>query len=159
MHRIRRTISLAVILALSLAGFGAAASVEAQQPRPYRMSEAQMRRLLRRIETRADRFSNLLENALDRSRHDGTQREDEVNRLLTDFEYATDQLRDRFNSDTSTQMDVEAVLQRAAVLDAFMRNNRLARPAERDWTALRRDLDQLARNYSVAWNWTNVPAP
>ncbi len=160
MNSFRRIISLAVILTLSLAGLGAATTdVRARQRRAYRMSEAQMRQLLRRIETRADRFSNSLTNALDRSRHDGTAREDEVNRLLTDFEYATDQLRERFNRDASTAADVDAVLQRAALLDAFMRNNRLANPAERQWTLLRRDLDQLARTFSVAWNWTNVPPP
>ena len=158
MNRIRRIITLAVILTFSLAGFGGDVGASAQQ-RAYRMSEAQMRRLLQRIETRADRFSNSLTNALDRSRVAGTRREDEVNRLLTDFEYATDQLRDRFNRNASTSTDVEAVLQRAALLDAFMRNNRLANPAERQWTVLRGDLDQLARNYSVAWNWNNVPTP
>lgn len=154
----RRIISLVMTLTLALAGFAATAGVQAQQ-RAYRMNERQARQLHRRIETRADHFSRSLENALDRSALDGTAREDEVNRLLTDFEYATDQLRARFNTNASTASDVEAVLQRAALLDAFMRNNRLANRAERDWTALRRDLDQLARTYSVAWNWTSVPAP
>jgi hypothetical protein len=152
--KIRRIIALAAILSLSLAGFGPAAVVEARQ-RAYRTNDAQMRRLLQRIETRADRFSTSLENALDRSRHNGTAREDEVNKLLTDFEQATDQLRDRFNNNTSTGMDVQFVLQRAALLDTFMRDNRLANRAERDWTLLRGDLDQLARNYSVAWNWNS----
>ena len=158
MNSTRRIISLAIILSLSLAGFGAATTVEARQ-RAYRTNDAQMRQLLRRIETRADRFSNSLSNALDRSHYNGTTREDDVNRLLTDFEYATDQLRDRFNNNTSTGMDVQLVLQRAALLDTFMRNNRLANAAERQWTLLRGDLDQLARSYNVAWNWNNVPAP
>ncbi len=158
MKSMRRIISLAVTLVLAVAGLSLTAGVGAQQ-RAYRMNERQARQLLGRIETRADRFSRSLENALDRSPMNGTAREDEVNRLLTDFEYATDQLRDRFNSNASSATDVEAVLQRAALLDAFMRHNRLANRAERDWTTLRRDLDQLARNYSVAWNWNNVPSP
>lgn len=150
----RRIISLAITLAITLAGFGAAASVGAQT-RAYRMSDRQMQQLLRRIETRADRFSTSLENALDRSPLNGTAREDEVNKLLTDFEQATDQLSDRFNNRTSTGMDAQLVLQRAALLDRVMRENRFANRAERDWTLLRRDLDGLARNYSVAWNWNN----
>src|SRR5919107_1663951 len=155
---LRRIFALAIILSLSLAGLGSAAGVSAQR-RAYRTNDAQMRRLLRRIETRADRFSNSLSNALDRSRYNGTAREDEVNRLITDFEYSTDQLRDHFNANASTGEDVRLVLERAAMLDSFMRNNRLANTAERQWTLLRSDLDRLARNYDVAWNWNNVPAP
>lgn len=155
--KLRRMYALVIILSLSLAGLGTVSA--GAQRRAYRASEAQMRQLLRRIETRADHFSNSLSNALDRSRYNGSTREDDINKLLTDFEYATDQLRDRFNNNTSTDMDVQLVLQRAALLDTFMRNNRLANPAESQWTLLRGDLDQLARNYSVAWNWNSVPAP
>jgi hypothetical protein len=124
--KLRRTLALAIILSLSLAGLGAVSA--GAQRRAYRASEAQMRQLLRRIETRADHFRHSLSNALDRSRYNGTAREDEVNRLLTDFEYATDQLRDRFNSNTSAGTDVQLVLERAAQLDTFMHNNRLANP-------------------------------
>jgi hypothetical protein len=155
--KLRRLLALVIILSLSLAGLGAVGA--GAQRRAYRTSDAQMRQLLRRIETRADRFSNSLSNALDRSRYNGTAREDEVNRLLTDFEYSTDQLREHFNANASTGEDVRLVLQRAAMLDSFMRNNRLANAAERQWTLLRSDLDRLARDYSVAWNWNNVPAP
>jgi hypothetical protein len=154
--KLRKIFSLVIILSLSLAGLGFTASVGAQR-RAYRTNDAQMRQLLRRIETRADRFSNSLSNALDRSRYNGTAREDELNRLLTDFEYSTDQLREHFNSNASTGEDARLVLQRAALLDSFMRNNNLANRAERQWTLLRSDLDQLARAYDVAWNWNNVP--
>jgi hypothetical protein len=150
----RRIISLAMMLALTLAGFGAVAGAQAQNRAP-RMNRQQMQQLLRRIETRADRFRNSLENALDRSAVNGTAREDEVNKLLTDFEQATDQMRDRFNGNSLSAPDVEFVLQRAALLDAFMRDNRLANRAERDWTLLRGDLDQIARIYTVGWNWNN----
>ncbi|MCA1566025.1 MAG: hypothetical protein LC803_10390 [Acidobacteria bacterium] len=152
----KRIILLSVTLALTFAGFDTIEGVRAQG-RAYRVSQRQMQQLLRRIETRADRFSNSLENALDRSRANGTTREDEVNKLLTDFEQATDQLRDRFNRNRSSEMDIQLVLQRAALLDSFMRDNRLANRAERDWSMLRTDLDQLARIYNVAWNWNNVP--
>lgn len=154
--KLRRTFALIIILALSLAGLGTATSVGAQR-RAYRTNDAQMRRLLSRIETLADRFSNSLSNALDRSRYNGTAREDELNRLLTDFEYSTDQLRDHFNANASTEMDVRLVLERAAILNTFMFNNRLAPQAERQWNVLRADLDQLAGSYNVAWNWNNPP--
>jgi GAF domain-containing protein len=97
------------------------------------MNQRQMQQLLRRIETRADRFRNSLENALDRSPMNGTARENEVNKLLTDFEQATDQMRDRFNSNSLSAPDVEFVLQRAALLDSPPEEqfDRLARLAAR----------------------------
>jgi hypothetical protein len=36
-----------------------------------------------------------------------------------------------------------------------MQRHRLAAQAENDWLTVRRDLDQLARVYNVAWNWSN----
>lgn len=73
------------------------------------------------------------------SRRNNTAREDKLNKWVTDFEYATDLLRDRFNSRTSTASDVQMVLQRATLLDRFMRDERLSYQAERDWTNLRGD--------------------
>lgn len=59
-------------------------------------------------------------------------------------------MRDRFNSNALSAPDVEFVLQRAALLDSFVRNNRLANRAARDRTLLRGDLHQIARIYTVA---------
>lgn len=150
----------ALLLVFALAGCGMFFTAGAQAQRhAYRMNDTQMRRLLQRIETRTDHFSNSFSNNLDRSRLNGTQREDELNRLMTDFEAATDHLRDRFNSGQSAASDVEGVLSRAAALNTFMVNNRLNNRVEQQWTLLRNDLNQLAREYNVAWNWNSVPAP
>lgn len=146
---------IAIILVLALASFGLMPAALAQTARPYRNSDWQMQQLIQRIETRSDHFSNSLEQALDRSRWNGTSREDEVNRMVTEFEHATDQLKDHFTRRMSTTTDVENVLTRATILDTFMRENRLTNRAERDWTLVKTDLDTLARNYSVAWNWNN----
>ncbi|HKR02614.1 MAG TPA: hypothetical protein VJT09_18190 [Pyrinomonadaceae bacterium] len=145
--------TVAFVIVLALAAIGTAPTAVAQYRQPYRNSDRQMQQLIRRIETRSDRFSNSLEQALDRSRLNGTTREDEVNKMVTEYEHATDQLKDNFNNRRSTAADVENVLTRAAILDTFVRENRLTNRAERDWMMLRGDLDQLARNYSVAWNW------
>ena len=158
MHRIRRTITLAVILALSLAGLGAASGVEARQ-RAYRTNDRQMRRLIRSIETRADQLGRSVSNTLDRGRRDGTRRENEINRLVADFRRATDQLRARFNSKSLSETDVRLVLERAAPINSLIRDSHLGLQAERQWMRLRADLDQLAGNYDVAWDWNSAPAP
>ncbi len=124
--------------------------------RVYRESDSSMRNLIRRIETRSDTFSRTLENALNRSALNGTAREDEINRLVTDFEAATDQLRTRFNERRSTQADARAVLDRATLINSFLLNNRIDFRVEQDWRLLRNDLDQLARAYYLTWRWDSV---
>jgi len=128
-------------------------------PLPYRRNEAQMQNLLSRIETKTDRFSKDMPGALDRSSLNGTSREDEINRMVTDFEFSTDQLKQRFNNRNSTNTDVQTVLQRAAMIDGVMSRNRFDNRTERDWVALKSDLNELASAYSVAWNWNGYYPP
>lgn len=155
--KLRIIFALVMTLSLSLFGLSFTASVGAQR-RAYRVSEAQMRQLLRRIETRADQFGRSVSNTLDRGRRDGTAREDEINRLVADFGRATDQLRARFDGNALSETDVRLVLERAAPVNFLIRDSRLGLQAERQWVRLRADLDQLAGNYDVAWDWNNVPA-
>ncbi|MBD0326964.1 MAG: hypothetical protein ICV68_11060 [Pyrinomonadaceae bacterium] len=143
----------ALLIVFALVGFGLMPAAQAQNGRAYRYSDTNMRRLIRRIETSTDRFSNLLPNALDRSRLNGTEREDDVNKLVTDFEAATDQLKQRFNRNETTRMDAQMVLQQGTLIDRFMRNHQLDYRTERAWTQVRGELDRLAAAYNVAWNW------
>lgn len=153
MRRIRQTISVTLIIMLA----GLTMIAQAQYQRPYRTNERVVQQLIRRIEVRSNRFKLSLDRALDRSRLDNTRREDNINQLVSDFEQATNQLRDRFNRRESTLSDVEQVLDRAAVIDNFMQRHRLLNTAERDWRLLKADLNSLARDYHVAWNWNNPP--
>jgi hypothetical protein len=152
MNKIRNTISAALVIALT----GLSVLVQAQNQRAYRMDDRAMQQLLQRIETGADRFKADLASALDQGRLDNTQREDNINQLVADFEQEAGQLSDRFSRRSSTTSDVQAVLDRAARIDNFMQRRRLGGEAERDWTMLRNDLDQLASTYNIAWNWNNT---
>jgi hypothetical protein len=154
MNRIRRMFSVALVLALA----GLSMTAEAQR-RPYRATDQQVRQLIRRIENRTNTFRSTLDTTLDRSRIDGTQQEDNINQLVGDFENATNTLRDRFNSRQSVSADVQNVLNQAALIDRFMRRNRVGVRAEQDWASLRLDLNELARTYGVAWRWDNRTYP
>jgi hypothetical protein len=154
MNRIRRMFSVALVLALA----GLSMTAQAQR-RPYRATDQQVRQLIRRIENRTNTFRSTLDATLDRSRIDGTRQEDNINQLVGDFENATNQLRDRFNSRQSVSGDVQNVLNQAALIDSFMRRNRVGVRAERDWASLRLDLNELARTYGVAWRWDNRTYP
>src|SRR5918994_2001665 len=109
MRIIYKTFGAAMLL--TLINIGITSSVLAQ--RQYRDTDTNMRNLIQRVETRSDNFSRTLQNALDRSRLNNTAQEDEINRLVTDFEYATDQLKTRFENRQSTSTDARAVLERA----------------------------------------------
>jgi ERCC4-type nuclease len=122
---------------------------------PYRVNDKQVEELIHRIEEQSDVFRKSLDSALDKSRLDGTRREDDINSFVRDFYKETKQLHDHFDSHKSTASDVEAVLNRAGQIDQFMRRNRLKsdRDAQREWLSLRVNLDALARLYNVNWRW------
>jgi hypothetical protein len=143
---------LMTALVVALAGV----SMTAQAQRPYRNDRA-VRQILTRIDNRTNQFRNSLDAALDRSRIDGTRREDNINQFVQDFDNAVESLRDRFNSRTETTADVQNVLNVAIRIDNFMRRNRLATNAQNDWMALRSDVNQLATAYNINLNWNTQP--
>ncbi len=116
-------------------------------------SKAQTQRLLQRLETSTDRFSRSVDAALDRSRLNDSVLEDQVNALVDELEYAADRLQDRADDNVVISLDVNEVLRRGMRLDMFMQTHNLSLAAQRDWTRVRNDLDQLARAYNVAWTW------
>jgi len=152
MYRIRRIFSVALVLAF----IGLMTAAQAQI-RTNRATNQQIRQLITRIETRTDVFRSSLDARLDRSRINNTNAEDNINQLVADFENATNQLRDRFNSRQAVSSDVQNVLNQAALIDSFMQRNRLGARVERDWTSLRTDLNDLARLYNLSWSNTTNP--
>jgi cell division septum initiation protein DivIVA len=130
---------------------------------PYRLRDKDVERILRRIEQQSDRFRSSLDSALDKSRFNGSNREDDINSFVKDFYEQTKHLRDRFDKHQSTSPDVEAVLDRAARIDDFMTRNRLSSKAQDDWSSLRSNLDELASAYNVSWRWggyrSDYPVP
>ena len=143
---------LLLIIALLLTSVG---YVQAQ--RPYRVSDRTVSALLTRIESRTDRFKQTLNTALDQSRLNNTDTEDMVFGYVTDFENATDELKSRFDNRSAVGRDVEDVLQRAAFIDGFIRENRLRGPVTAQWNYLKTDLTTLARYYNVSADFS-VPS-
>lgn len=121
---------------------------------PDRADDKQVEQLLKRIEKGADQFRRSLDKALDHSTIDDSTAEDNINQFVTEFAETTDHLSDHFDRNQVVTNDVEDVLQRGASIDGFMQRHRLDEQAENDWVRLRRDLDDLARAYHVAWNWS-----
>jgi hypothetical protein len=143
---------LMTALMVALAGV----SITAQAQRPYRNDRA-VRQVLNRIDNRTNQFRTSMDAALDRSRIDGTRREDNINQFIQEFDNAVEQLRNRFNNRTETTADVQEVLNIASRIDRFMQRNRLNANAQNDWLALRSDVNQLASAYNINWNWNTQP--
>jgi hypothetical protein len=143
---------LMTALIVALAGV----SMTAQAQRPYRNDRA-VRQILNRIDNRTNQFRSSLDAALDRSRLDGTRREDNINQFVQDFDSAIARLRDRFNSRTETTADVQDVLNIATRIDNFMRRNRLNADTQNRWLGVRSDVSQLATAYNINWNWNTQP--
>lgn len=125
--------------------------------KPYRVDDRQVQVILNRIETRTDNFKRRMDNNLDRSAYNNTDTEDRINQYITDFENATDRLKQRFDAKESVQSDVENVLNRAAYINAFMERNKFSNASERNWMNVKSDLDTLAGYYNVSYTWTNTP--
>jgi hypothetical protein len=144
MIMVRKT--LVAILALVVLSAGA--TVTQAQSQGYRGSFRSVRQLILRIENRTDLFRNSL-NAQSQSRVDGT-RGSNMN-LVQDLENAVTQLRVRFDRREATAIDVQEVLNRAALIDRFMGRNVRGAAVLRNWTNLRSDLNQLASVFNLSW--------
>jgi hypothetical protein len=130
---------------------------------PYRINDKEVEKIIRRIEQQSDHFRSSLDSALDKSRFNGTHREDDINSFIKDFYEQTKRLRHQFDSHKSAAPDVQAVLERAARIDEFMSRNRLSGKVQDDWSTLKTYLDELAAAYNVNWRWegyrSEYPAP
>jgi hypothetical protein len=149
-----RRMQYMLVTALMLALAGVFMSAQAQ--RPYRNDRA-VRQILNRIDNRTNQFRNSMDAALDRSRLDGTRREDNINQFIQDFDNAVERLRASFNNRTETTAEIQDVLNIATRIDNFMRRNRLTANAQNDWLTLRTDVNQLAAAYNITWNWNTQP--
>jgi hypothetical protein len=128
---------------------------------PMRYSDREVRAVVQRIDERAGQFRKHLDKALDESPLQGSQREDNINQFVRDFEQAAHHLRDHTGAGRRSSADVQELLDRASAIDPFMRRNQLDEPAERDWALLSADLSDLARMYDVRWGrnrWAGHPA-
>jgi hypothetical protein len=123
------------------------------QDAPYRLSDKEVKKLMAQLKKDTGKFRKSLDSSLDRSRLNGSNREDDINRFLKNYEDATERLYSRFKDNKSVGADVEAVLDGAAEIDRLMTRRIASERAERDWDTVRQDLRRLAEAYNVSWRW------
>lgn len=125
---------------------------------PYRLSDKEVEQIIHRVENQSKAFRSSLDAALDKSRFDGTKREDDINAFIKGFDEETARLHEHFEHRKSVSADVEAVLNRAARIEDFMTRHALNNRAQNDWSALKVNLDELAQAYNVSWRWRGYAA-
>lgn len=144
-----RASALPVLTAAVVAVLVYAGNVHGYQLR----NSAQMQTVLERLEKNTDRFQSSMDSALDHSRFNNTELEDQANALVDELENATDRLKDRVEDHIVNNYDVSEVLRRGMYLDMFMLRHDFSPAAERDWLMVRSDLDRMARVFAVTWTW------
>lgn len=160
---IRRTIIPTVILAafivLSLPAMAAAqGSTQWWQDRDYgrgdygrdrrddneRFRRERLRASARRLSDLSRQFERDIDRSLDRSRVDGTFREDRINDQARNFRFAADEFRNRVNDSRNLYGATSAarnLLQLGARIDRIMSRARfIDSRAASDWAQIRREL-------------------
>ena len=145
MTTIRKTAFKALLVMLVAAGMTGTGMAQ------FGVNDATIRENVRRIQTRTDNLQRAIQNASDR----GNYRADDLNRLVLDFESATNQLDRRLinRRASATSSDVRIVLDRAVAIDNFLANNRVGGGTQREWQSLRAEIDQLAGYYNLTASW------
>jgi hypothetical protein len=118
-----------------------------------RINDNDVKAIITRIDAQAEHFRHSLGDALNHSRFNHTNAEDDINAFVKNFERSTERLKDHFGKHNAAGDDAEEVMRRAARIDAFMHSHELTSRAQDDWQALRRNLDELAAAYNVSWRW------
>jgi len=142
MKTVRTTILRGILATIVLAGLTATGMAQFG-------NQSAIRDVVRRIQTRTDSLQRDVQNASDRNNYNLN----DLNRLILDFESATNQLDRRLSYGRATAADARPVLDRAAQIDNFLGNNRIGSGTQREWQALRSDLDQLATYFNLSTNW------
>lgn len=115
-------------------------------------SKTDVHRIIVRVEERSDAFRKSVDNNLDRSRLDGSRREDRINNQVGQLESALDELRrefDRRDTFREVRREVERVMRQSDEINALMRNSRFSPHVEQQWRLLRADLNRLAGIYEL----------
>lgn len=164
---IRRTIIPTVILAafivLSLPAMAAAQGTNQWwQDRDYgrnqgrrnddfnRYQRERLRASARRISDLSRQFERDLDRSLDRSRVDGTIREDRINDQARSFRFAADDLRNRLGDARNLYNATGAarnLLQLGARIDRLMSRIRLNSRAASDWAQIRQELRVISNAF------------
>ena len=75
------------------------------QDTPYRLNDKEVKKLMAQLKKDTGRFRKSFDSSLDRSRLNGSHREDDINKFLKNYEDATERLYSRFKDNKLCWME------------------------------------------------------
>jgi hypothetical protein len=137
-----------VLLGISLGSLDAAKA----QPRVRTYARTDVERFIRDVEQSSQDFQRAFDAWLDRSRLDGRPQEDTYNRQVQNLTSSLSTLRSNFNRRNDwwlARSDMQRVLSAANDVNSIMSNRGLRGGLNRQWSALRANLNTLANAFNL----------
>ena len=141
-----------VLMAIAIFSGDESAQRTRRESRGRGMTKAQVKAVINRVEDRVDNFVSNYDKALDRSRLDGSSRENWLMNRARDLERATDELSrefDRRDAWAENKAETRSCLNIASDIDRNMRNYKFGAAAEGNWNRVRYELNTLADIYNL----------
>ncbi|CAN5754585.1 hypothetical protein BH20ACI4_BH20ACI4_05600 [soil metagenome] len=149
MNRLKNVFSFYIVFGLMITGF-LATTVNAQL---YR-NEREIREIVRTLNSKIDDFQTNLSGEVRRS---SSSREDRQN--LEDqmriFEFKVRDFEVNFDRQSENADDVLKILEEAKKADDIVKRMSFSERSYNFWTDIRYQLDRLAANYNVSFDWKN----
>lgn len=116
-----------------------------------------MRSTIRGLKNKAKDFTRQLDRDLDRSRVNGTRREDQINEMADRFKDAVNDLdnngyrdnRGNNNRNSSEEREIRRVFDTAAQVERAISRAGVSYQSQNLWSSIRNDLQVLSRNYGT----------
>jgi hypothetical protein len=145
--------AVAICLALVILGISLGSLDTAKgQPRVRTYARTDIERFIRDVEQSSQDFQRAFDTWLDRSRLDGRPQEDTYNRQVQNLTSALGTLRSNFNRRNDwwlARSDMQRVLSAANDVNSIMSNRGMRGGLNRQWNALRANLNTLASAFNL----------
>ncbi len=149
MSRLKSIFSFYAVFGLMIAGF-LASTANAQT---YR-NEREVRDIVRTLNSKVDDFQMNLTSDIRRSSSSRGDRQDLEDQLRI-FEFKVRDFEVNFDRQKENDQDVILILEEAKKADDIIKRMSFSQKSLDYWTDVRYQLERLAANYNVSWNWKN----
>lgn len=148
----KRTIFTLLTLTLILTGIATTNSFA--QGTPSRTVIRQNETLLVRIDTKIDILKGEAERYDQRTNNNGSS--DTFTDRLTALGQSTTKMQETLSDRQSVTSDLRDVMANATLVDQFISQNRVNATVKSQWASLKTDLNSLATNNGLSWNWNQT---
>jgi len=142
-------------------GRGESTPALAPQSRPEwqpRATDSRLRQVITRIRTDADLLRQTVDAPVGRTSASRTG-QDDLLYLADDLVESANHLDDHIVRRQASRYDIEDVLRRAAAVQSQVDQQSYSTRTRDAWARLRSDVDSLATEYGMTWNWNSSQYP